>query len=359
MQASLSKLLAKTDEVHQLLGFYEALFLVAKRPLLRLPVVAQDPHVATAIGIHKSSPALLRQFLHQSAVVALYGAWEQFVDDIVIDTIAYRKRMCPNFSDLPPRLIEAQLLGCNDMMQKGIPPHYPHLTINSIIATLHGCYNMPDNYDIINETFLYKNNNCKAQVLSELMSRIGIADILSAMRKTDSYTNYLQAKHGPGHNKIDVSKIFFPLDDLVSRRNEVSHGSPSQVLDIQELRELTDYVAVISKALTNAVRASLISELMGDRRCRYLGNAIQIVRRKVICFRLVNHRVAVGDWIVGRPVALPEQIRASPIEEIQINGQSYPFVPKRRMGVEVGIKVDFNARPNYEYILISSGYSPN
>lgn len=124
---------------------------------------------------------------------------------------------------------------------------------------------------------------------------------------------------GPAE-RIDpgASDIFFRINDLADRRNDVAHGDPPDLLSPSLLMEYIEIVERFCQALFEAVLVSFIT-CADEFTHLSIGSLYRVVRSNyVACFELdAASEIRINDSLVA--YRNDEVYRSGPIESIQVN----------------------------------------
>lgn len=130
---------------------------------------------------------------------------------------------------------------------------YNHLNEADIISNLNKCMSTPSKFSINKDAFTMSTGNLSHDKVAELFSPFGI-NIAKMYDQDRKFLKYLEDSFGPSITNIKPSTLYDKINDLVIRRNEISHGG--EVVNILGLSAFEDYLVFLEnygEAIFNSI----------------------------------------------------------------------------------------------------------
>ena len=288
-------------------------------------------------------------------IISLYGSLECFIDNIIRDYLNYLHNKINSYNDLPKAIQDNHFHLSASLMQNLNMHKYSNLKKEAIVANLHSCFNEPDKYRINIDAYLQRTANLRQDMIAKMFARVGISNILEKIASNRHYIIYIKKQYSEMEypavsSKVHENKICAMLGELALRRNDVSHGVETE--DILSNEILLDYVDFLS-AYTEAVVDILITETLPYEveEGVLLREPYKIFNNEIICVNLEKTPMKVGNTIIARSKSDHSRLRFGQVLEMKYKNNSIIGVTGHGI-IDVGIKVDFNAKYNQEFILI-------
>jgi hypothetical protein len=291
------------------------------------------------------SPAKAAQFLYSSVIIELYGCLEAYVEDLIEDYVRELNRLVSRYADLPKGLKanHRRLSGLfADRIESKANPGL--VTVADVIANLHSCLSGANGFVINAEAFAYHTANVRVPIVEKMFVDAGSASIMTTIGSDPRFRSVKDAIDP------DTADLFFRINDLADRRNEVAHGAPSELLSVALLAQYIEVMDAFANALFNATAISLMPYARSTIAVN-IGSPYQILRAgRVALFDLQpGNSVHVNDTIVAYSGDMP--IRAGAISSLQVDNANQisvtPAVP-----LKVGFGIDFRCKKRWEYWIL-------
>lgn len=288
MRAELVRFLRGVDLARRELSLMEA---VADATRVSLGIPNASTEVEGALRrIQEAAPDVteLQRSGYSRAIVALYGFLERYVEELARDTVERFALIAHSYDELPAALLR----------------HHTPLTLEVLNAISAGRYNgdllerdlvaglqfVLEKYSsprLNSGVYSSHSSNVRADTIRQMFERVGVS--LVNLQRDQGLTDLMAARF-PGEGNI-----FFVLDDLAQRRNEVAHGADSEILSFELLRAYADVCAEYGKALAQQVASALTHSAV---RCRgaELGRPSKVFKDGlVIGYTRLSESVENGD----------------------------------------------------------------
>jgi hypothetical protein len=298
-------------------------------------------------------------FEYNTIIVSLYGYVEQYVESLIGEYLTYLSDTVPSYGQLPGALqqrhldLSLDLIKLTDHVQK-----YQAVKKEIVIANLHSCFGTPNSYTLNIEAYTHHGANLRQKTITEMFLQCGVAGLSHALRNHESLIKVL-TDLDPDR---DVSKlmqkedavIFWPIDDLAERRNEVSHGSPAQLLSNDILLERIAFVEAYGEALASVIYQRRLS-VDAKYRSRELGMPLAVFNNCIVCVALGSGSVRIGDVLIAQTP--DENYLSGKIMSIEREHVPHEVVHGGE-GVQIGMRVEFAAKKNQFFFLMPQAIAP-
>ncbi|HEV2146572.1 MAG TPA: MAE_28990/MAE_18760 family HEPN-like nuclease, partial [Longimicrobiaceae bacterium] len=293
-----------------------------------------------------------RQFDYNSVVVSLYGFLEQYIESLLREYIARLNAIAPRYGDLPEQvrkhhtdLTVALLSRVEQSRYRGV------VTPATLVANLHTCLSELPSFLLNTEAFALHTANFRSDVIEDSFARVGVLSVNQRIRHFSPFSEYI-VHHFPGRDSsgLSNSELFFFLDDLAERRNEVAHGSAGELLSNELLLDYLVFVEVYGLSLYElAVCDSLGHEV------RHHGNAVgrpvAVYNNEIVCVELRDASVKVGDLLVAETGYGIRPYIGGEILEMQVDGTPISHI-RPGVGVPIAMRVAFRAKQNHSFFVL-------
>lgn len=318
---------------------------------LRALVTSITPVNSALAGHHDS---LVRQYLtirrrfdYAAFVVALYASFEKFAENVVA---AYARLVAlrSQYAALPTGLTGKHMAKSAEILLRGRLGEGRYVGVREIdvVKNLFACLSGANPYALNDVAIMAHDLNLRYDELGKLFAAVGIDQVCARARRADAMVTWFCASNGlaqPPQDGVPAATVQQRLDDLVERRNQVTHrgGSPVELLGTTEMTDLVDFVEALASSIFTLTVARYLRARHVDS-----GGAAQLQLREgpykngtVVVVERPEQRL-----YVGQPVfAFVESAGArwGRILEIQLDDVSTAAVDKAAIAAEVGLSVSF------------------
>ncbi|MCO6415142.1 hypothetical protein JYK14_02990 [Siccirubricoccus sp. KC 17139] len=299
-----------------------------------------------------------RRYIYAVAIVSLYGLLERYIDGLIADYIERFSSLVPSFGDMPEAIrknhfdlsIELARLAADDRYRLD-------LRKEEIIMNLHGCLSGAVPFQLNSAAFAIHRGNVNLQRIGDFLSRLGVAPHLPKVFRACTMQTYLRSRDPDrDYSRIsdsDLEAVLQPIDDLVARRNEVSHGvvNVDNLESIDLLHERCRFVAAYGTSLHEVLMQEVIERQIGLPDATALGRALKVFNRTIVCFKHSQCRIKVGDILVARTGDPIMPFRFAPIDSIQIDGENRDEITLTE-DTQFAMKTSLRASESFEYVVL-------
>lgn len=286
-----------------------------------------------------------RKYDYTVVIVSLYGCFEQYIENFIKDYLMILVDEYKEYSKLPAVIVDNHINLSIALMGKIEQSKYSgFLSKEQIIKNLNDCIQY--NKCAINyEAFCQHTANFRIMVISEVLKNIDLTDVVNCIKHNEQLRElYIQQNGECNYNGIKLEIIFSFINELADRRNQIAHGSISDILSfdlqLQMIKKVKIFVKEMDKIGFEKILPCLISK-------SYKINQIHNLNKptKLLCFELKRSKIAIGDIIIKK---LDDKFSYCRIESIEVEHKKYNQFESNN-ATDVGIMLDRTRKPNEEY----------
>ena len=261
--------------------------------------------------------------------------------------------MCQKWASLPCRVQENHRRKSLDALRDEVwlSRQVDQKVATRLIENLSSCENGLTNFRLNSLAYARHSANYRRAHIDEAFRDLDVEEMCSRVASSEHFREYLVAdQRTAGLLDAELGAI----DDLAERRNEIAHGTPSQILNREELSEYLDFFSTFARACFLVLRQHLAQYAVGHH-ARPLGAIAKVHYRSVVCLDLGV--LPEGTWLeVGDLIALRMASgRGFELGEIKRIRQSSGDVASLRSekGLEVCLETDLRLREKMDLFLLS------
>jgi len=215
--------------------------------------------VNTALAGHEDS--LIRQYLtlrrrfdYAAFVVALYAAFETFVENLVSSYARLMASRSP-YASLPKSLMRKHMTKSAEILFRGRLGEGRYIGISEldVVKNLFDCMSGADRYTLNTAAIVAHDLNLRHGELNSLFQNIGIDNISEQVRCLDPLIAWYctsNALDTPPPDGVPAVTIEQRIAGMVDRRNQVAHrGGTEDLLGTAEMEELSGFVRALAHSL--------------------------------------------------------------------------------------------------------------
>lgn len=309
-----------------------------------------------------SQPGARRRFEYNGVIISMYGLLEQYVEALIRGYVVALNDLTPTYAELPEHIRSNHVPLSFNLLAKLDQSRYRGVvTEEQVVANLHSCTSNSPQYRVNADAFARHTANFRTEVIDDALAKLGIHQASQRARAVPVLAAYLGGTPLPPAGDAAVATAGEPralqwLNDLAERRNEVAHGTPVQLLGPELLLDGVAFLRAYGAALLEVVTTDLLPLLVRHRAVR-LGQPITVIRNNIVCIRLRNAAVRLGDVLVAHTRNKAQPYLAGPITELQVDNmplQEVASVPE----IDAGVRVEFHAKRNQTFYLVSQSDFP-
>ena len=314
--------------------------------------VERTPSMELLLQLRKqvSNSSSKRRFDYNSIIVSLYGFLEQFIESIIKNYVSHLNSVVPKYSLLPETIVKNHVELAFSLISRSSQSRYRGTIKEAqVISNLNSCLTDSDAYQINAEAFTHHTANFRSDIIDQMFSRIGVANVSRRVFNTEIFDTFLHKTYPERDiSSIKEEEMLFYLNDLAERRNEVSHGTPSNILSNDMLLEYVEYFEAYGPSLYEVIRSDTFPFEINHNGIE-LGLPVAVYNNSIVCLSMKNTPVRVGDLLVA--LTANSSYRGSEIQEIQINGVSCEEV-NAIPAIDVAMRITYKAKMNQKFFLV-------
>jgi hypothetical protein len=299
-----------------------------------------------------------KRYTYIVSIVSLYGLLERFIETLIEAFIENIASAVNSYNRMPAKIRDNHIPNSIALLKAiGEERHRTRTTQEEVIANLYSCLSGDTNFRMNGAAFVLHRGNINLARITEHLSSVGInthfrrvilaPDLISFFRERDPERDIRNVADQ------DLYALLQPIDDLVERRNQVSHG----VIDIDDiesidlLKERCHFVAAYGNAVYNVVAQEVLKYQIDRANVQRLGKPIKVYNNSIVCFEANNTRIAVGNTIAAATSNTLEPFFYSEIVNLQINGKNISEIVSSESAT-FGAEVSFKASEKYDYFVL-------
>lgn len=295
------------------------------------------------INIDRNILLIERQFHYTTIIITLYGAFEQFINNLIEEYILGINSIVKSYSSLPAQIQKNNYKLSIDLINKIEKKNYNGgLNREIVISNLSSCYS-GNSYKLTPEAFSNSSANRRINVINDLLNQLGFTNVEKKIVK-DKRFSLLCSELSKDSNYV----INF-INDLADRRNELAHGISVNTLSREIITEYIHTVEIYSKILKDILEQELISFTINEKGIE-IGQPLEVFQKgKIIVINSQFNLIKLNQKIAAKN---NNKLHIGKIIGLQVNSKDKKFITKAK-NQQVGIKTDFNGKKGMTYYLIS------
>ncbi|MCC3405860.1 MAG: hypothetical protein JGK17_09760 [Microcoleus sp. PH2017_10_PVI_O_A] len=224
-------------------------------------IVFQDSSDIKQLKEHPEFAALIEvicskrewQIYERCAVVTrLYAIYERFVEDLISDWLQLMPDLVPRYSDLGEKIQNTHREGIGRLLIDIKKNRFQHLSVEKVVQGLSCGITNTGKYELLPDAFLLHEQNLRKEVLETVLRNAGIDEAWKWV------INHKEIKYFVEEIRSSQNTAEGELKQLVDYRNKAAHGFVNEILGIQELLDLADFVEALCKSLADLVTYNII-----------------------------------------------------------------------------------------------------
>ncbi len=310
-----------------------------------------------------------RRFDYAAFIVALYATFEKFAENLVAG-YARLAALRSKYDALPTSLTRKHMSKSADLLVRARlgEGRYVGLRELDVVKNLHDCLSGANPYALNEVAIVAHDLNLRYDELGKLFAAVGIEHVCERARRTDPMVSWFSISNDlaePLQNGVPTATVQQRLDDLVERRNQVTHrgGSPVELLGTTEMTDMVAYIealsnAVFTLAVANYLRGRYVEpgQAAHLRLCEgpYRNGSVVVVERP-------ERRLYVGQpvFVVLETIGA----RWGRVLSLRVDNASVPAVEQAAPVASVGVELDFKCPRDAEVFVLDTEdevvWSPN
>jgi hypothetical protein len=323
---------------------------------------------ARRLELHAQEVALLqqlverathtRQYVYAVGIVSLYGLLERLVDRLVVSFVNHLGSFASAYTALPEsfraRHLEQSLALATALLKDSFRTETTH---ERVVANLHSCLTGGGvNFMLNGHAFALHRGNHSLSRITELLGLVGVQAHLRRVVSTPAFRAHLAARMPERDWSViaeaEAARLLEPIDDLVQRRNDVSHGAMSadQLESVPLLIERCYFLRAYGAGLNEVMLQDAMRHAAELGAARTLGQPVAVYDNRIVCFEAAGP-IAVGDLLFSVTQDAVQPVRRGRVLRLEVDRAPVPGIDSV-VPVRFGAEVDFHAHPKHSYFML-------
>lgn len=228
---------------------------------------------------------------HCAAVTRIYAIYEQFAHEMVREHLGLLQSRIA-FAKLPEALRSSYRIGIAKILEKKDGPRYANLDLAQLIAGYDRALAGQD-YTLEPRAMLMQEQNLRLPELQRFMSACGVDGVTSWIEQHPATKGFFAAG---GRLTATASS---EMGELIEYRNDAAHGSIdiTDILHVNGLIELCDFVAAVCEALTEKVQLAGLQLLKPHEQATERGKVSESLKGGIVAVGDMTGNFKVGDTV--------------------------------------------------------------
>lgn len=246
MKAALSAFLSRIEAIEGIIRLRDGLILLGRVTPSRAAGLEPAGSLVRS-SVRKLGQAGMQPILDGS-VLLVTAAFEQFVSDVMIAYADDLPSVVSAYRNLPNAIRSANERYTGEALQR-TRNRFSDYQLHSFTKNLADCHQGVEPYVLNGEAIVLNERNLKANVLKDLINRLGVTDIWREVART----RVLQRWSGPGGARAAESRAKNQLNELIDDRNLIAHRVGTPVLGPDTIRSYTKFVCAMAKSMVKSL----------------------------------------------------------------------------------------------------------
>ena len=299
---------------------------------------AADPGSAlhaelSAIGVFGGDVAEERVFRHCTIITQLYGLYESFSEAALGFWLA-RLPHYRAFNDLPCSFKNAYREGIARIVHGSEKRKYRHLVLIDVLSKYLSSLSGESPWEFVGEALTTHERNLRRSEFEQLFHAAGLNGVWSFLERGTAILELTQ--EGDTDKSLDGMIL-----DLVTYRNDASHGTPDEILGADTLRQWIAFIEAFCDTLALFVTHRIVTEEAAHRPEALYGVVTETFRDNVAVVRCDRGKFCLGDHLFFLRDCDCTQAR---IDSLQVDDIDHTCVEIEHAGFEVGIRTSVRVR---------------
>ncbi|MFO7665521.1 MAG: MAE_28990/MAE_18760 family HEPN-like nuclease [Desulfobacterales bacterium] len=266
-------------------------------------------------------------FRHCAIVNQLYSIYEAFAE-AVLGVWLSRLPHYKLFDELPNGFKNSYRCGIARIIQDSEKRKYRHVSLIDVLDRYLSSLRGETPWEFVGEALIAHDRNLRRSELEQLFHSAGLIGVWSALERNPAIT--CLTVYGDSNKSLEQMIL-----DLVTYRNDASHGTPDEILGIDTLREWIVFVKAFCESL-----ASFIAHRIGNEQALSMpetvyGVVTETFRNNIAIIKCDRGIIREGEYLYFLRDADCTRAR---INSIQVNDVNQDSVEIKHEGFEVGIQ---------------------
>ena len=326
--------------------------------LLKLYIDFQNRSYANQAKIEQGQPdsilrdltvSKIKQFDFNSHIISIYGAYENFVEQLLAKYLSLICSLIPNYRLLPDDIKKSNVKKSLEIIKNIDYRKNRNFKTEDLIETLHK--NMSEDFSIVNiDAFKNHSANFKIAIVNSYFSEVGIKDVSNLVRNYEPLKTYVQDNIADASSRPN-NIIFEKLEYICEIRNDIAHGVRSiELIDKSILFEHIDYMKIYCESLYELIQDSYFSTFYTEITEEL--DVIDIFNNKILCFHTKGKVISKNSKILVHSSSRTPQYFLANIKEIRHNNSVIDCTSEGD-NIKIGISLDRRIKNTMKFKIIA------
>lgn len=265
-----------------------------------------------------------RKYDYSIIIINLYGCLEQYIESFIKDYLMLLVEHCKKYTELPQNITEKHidlsvlLIGRIEQSK-----YSDYLTKEQVIINLNDCI-QSNKCNLNYEAFCQHTANFRIQTIADVLKNVGLSNIINDVKRNKELKElYIQNNGACNYENLKPEIVFSFLDELADRRNQIAHGSVTDILSLDLQIEMIRKVCLFVQEMDSLGFENVLP---------YLANRSYKIdkifnpnkKTKLLCFYFNGNQIGVDDIVIVRKK--DGMFTYCRIESIEIEHKKYQTV---------------------------------
>lgn len=266
-------------------------------------------------------------FRHCAIVNQLYSIYEAFAE-AVLGVWLSRLPHYKLFEELPNAFKNAYRCGIARIIQDSEKRKYRHISLIDVLDKYLSSLRGETPWEFVGEALTAHDRNLRRPELEQLFHSAGVIGVWPALERNPAIT--CLTVDGDSNKSLEQMIL-----DLVTYRNDASHGTPDEILGIDTLREWIVFVKTFCESLASFITHRIVNEEASSMPETVYGVVTETFSNNIAIIKCDRGNIRVGEYLYFLRHADCTYAR---INSIQVNDVNQDSVEIKHEGFEVGIQ---------------------
>jgi hypothetical protein len=299
-----------------------------------------------------------RVFEYKAIIISLYGLLEKYIENWIKNYLDYLSSIIKDYNNVDKIVKDNHFNYSLNLIKNVQNDRFQHLNLDTkdLLKNLYECEASLTPYKFNSDAFITASSgNLNHYKIVDIFKALAI-DLNAKLIRIDPIVNYLQTIH-ERINTQPPAILYEKIDDLVNRRNDISHGGEvSDILDRERLKEYAIFLKYYCEAIFEILKIDLIIK---EKKHQYSQIRVAKVYPKqgILKMEAYDYVISIDDFIILE-IGQEEKIIKMKVLAIKCDGVCVESI-QAKVGVTVTIKVQIidnsvKLKDNYKYYIKKS-----
>jgi hypothetical protein len=326
--------------------------------LLKLYIEFQSKSYKSQSKFEKSEPnsifkkltiSKIKQFDFNSHIISIYGAYEHFVEQLLVKYLNEICTITNSYNLLPEEVQKNNLSKTLDIIKQLDYRKNRNIKPEKIIEILHK--NINENSSTINiSAFKSHNANFRISVIDKYFSEIGIKNISNLVRQYEPLKTLLENSISDYSSKRRAI-VFQILEHICDLRNDIAHGVHNvQLINKTILFEYINFMKIYTSSLFELINDNYLAKVYNQNNDEI--EVIKIYNKEILCFNTKGKLITKNSKILVKSEKHFPNIFFVNIINIQYGSKNINNTELNK-NIDIGVLVDKKIKDTMNFKLVT------